>query len=68
MKSCIFPSLKKQHSEGNIAEKNQVNSGGKVNILTTGKGEQSDITIAGSDVSGQAGTHLKTDSKVKLKR
>ncbi|WGE55454.1 hemagglutinin repeat-containing protein [Actinobacillus equuli subsp. equuli] len=55
-----------QHSKGNTAEKSQVNAGGKVNILTTGKGEQSDITIAGSDVSGQAGTHLKADGKVNI--
>ena len=55
-----------QHSKGNMVEKSQVNAGGKVNILTMGKGEQSQITISGADVSGQMGTHLKSDGKVNI--
>ncbi|WP_150540077.1 hemagglutinin repeat-containing protein [Actinobacillus vicugnae] len=56
-----------QHSKGNTVEKSQVNAGGKVNIRTTGKGEQSHITIVGSDVAGQADTHLTADGKVNIK-
>ncbi|WP_373781491.1 hemagglutinin repeat-containing protein, partial [Glaesserella sp.] len=55
-----------QHSEGNTAEKSQVNAGGKVHIQATGKGEQSHLTIKGADVSGQAGTHLKADGDVNI--
>ena len=55
-----------QHSEGNTAEKSQVNAGGKVNIQATGKGEQSHLTIEGADVSGQGGTHLKADGDVNI--
>ncbi|VEB25635.1 heme utilization or adhesion protein [Actinobacillus lignieresii] len=55
-----------QHSKGNTAEKSQVNAGSKVNILTTGKGEKSQITISGADLSGQVGTHLKADGKVNI--
>ncbi|MDG6231457.1 hemagglutinin repeat-containing protein [Glaesserella parasuis] len=55
-----------QHSEGNTAEKSQVNAGGKVHIQATGKGEQSHLTIKGADVSGQGGTHLKADGDVNI--
>ncbi len=55
-----------QHSEGNTAEKSQVNAGGKVNIQATGKGEQSHLTIEGADVSGQGGTHLKAEGNVNI--
>ncbi len=55
-----------QHSEGNTAEKSQVNAGGKVHIQATGKGEQSHLTIEGADVSGQGGTHLKAEGNVNI--
>ncbi|GAB1650176.1 hemagglutinin repeat-containing protein [Mannheimia haemolytica] len=59
-------SVQTQHSEGNTAEKSQINAGGKVNIQTTGAGKDSHITIAGSDVAGLGGTHLKADGKVSI--
>ncbi|WP_173664594.1 hemagglutinin repeat-containing protein, partial [Glaesserella parasuis] len=55
-----------QHSEGNTAEKSQVNAGGNVTITAQGKGEQSHLTIEGADVSGQGGTHLKADGDVNI--
>ncbi|MDY3124071.1 MAG: hemagglutinin repeat-containing protein [[Actinobacillus] rossii] len=55
-----------QHSEGNTAEKSQVNAGGNVTITAQGKGEQSHLTIEGADVSGQAGTHLKAEGDVNI--
>lgn len=59
-------SVQTQHSEGNTAEKSQINAGGKVNIQTTGAGKDSHITIAGSDVAGLGSTHLKADGKVSI--
>ena len=59
-------SVQTQHSEGNTVEKSQVNAGGKVNITAIGKGEHSQITITGADVSGQSGTHLKADGDVNI--
>ncbi|SUU37188.1 heme utilization or adhesion protein [Actinobacillus seminis] len=59
-------SVQTQHSEGNTAEKSQINAGGKVNIQTTGAAKDSHITIAGSDVAGLGGTHLKADGKVSI--
>ncbi|RGE47181.1 hypothetical protein MHD_11260, partial [Mannheimia granulomatis] len=59
-------SVQTQHSEGNTAEKSQINAGGKVNIQTAGTGKDSHITIAGSDVAGLGGTHLKADGKVSI--
>ncbi len=55
-----------QHSEGNTAEKSQVNAGDKVTITAQGKGEQSHLTIEGADVSGQGGTHLKAEGDVNI--
>lgn len=39
-----------------------------MNIQTTGAGKDSHITIAGSDVAGLGGTHLKVTAKSVLKR
>ncbi len=55
-----------QRTEGNRVEKSEVNAGGKVNINATGAGNQSQITIAGSDVSGQQGTHLNAEGDIHL--
>ncbi|WP_293730637.1 hemagglutinin repeat-containing protein, partial [uncultured Actinobacillus sp.] len=55
-----------QHTEGNTVAKSAVNAGGKVNIVATGLSEQSNIDILGSDVSGQAGTHLKADGDINI--
>ena len=59
-------SVQTQHSKGNTVEKSQVNAAGKVNITATDKGGQSQLTITGSDVSGRAGTHLKSDSNINI--
>ncbi|QLB45117.1 hemagglutinin repeat-containing protein [Mannheimia pernigra] len=59
-------SVETQHSEGNKAEKSQINAGGKVNIKTEGDGKNSTLTIAGSDVSGKGGTHLKAEGDVNI--
>ncbi|AHG84276.1 Large exoprotein involved in heme utilizationor adhesion [Bibersteinia trehalosi USDA-ARS-USMARC-189] len=59
-------SVETQHSEGNKVEKSQVNAGGKVNIRTEGDSKNSTLTIAGSDVSGKGGTHLKAEGGVNM--
>ena len=55
------------HIEGNTAAKSQVNAGGKVNIMATGAGKDSNINIEGSDVSGKQGTTLMADNQVNIK-
>ena len=55
------------HTEGKIAAKSQVNSGGKVNIVATGAGKDSNINIEGSDISGKQGTTLMADNQVNIK-
>ncbi|WP_165888222.1 hemagglutinin repeat-containing protein [Mannheimia granulomatis] len=59
-------SVETQHSEGNKSEKSQINAGGKLNIKTEGGGKDSNLTIAGSDVSGKGGTHLKAEGDVNI--
>ncbi|WP_279417610.1 hemagglutinin repeat-containing protein [Glaesserella parasuis] len=54
------------HTEGNTAQSSEVNAGGKVNIVATAAGKQSDINIIGSDVSGKQGTSLKADNDINL--
>ena len=55
------------HTEGKTAAKSQVNAGGKVNIVATGAGKDSNINIEGSDVSGKQGTFLSADNQVIIK-
>ena len=55
------------HTEGKTAYKSQVNAGGKVNIVATGAGKDSDINIEGSDISGKQGTILIADNQVNIK-
>ena len=55
------------HTEGKTAAKSQVNAGGKVNIVATGGGKNSDINIKGSDISGKQGTTLIADNQVNIK-
>ena len=55
------------HIEGNTAAKSQVNAGGKVNIMATGAGKDSNINIEGSDISGKQGTTLIADNQVNIK-
>ena len=54
------------HTEGKTAAKSQVNAGGKVNIVATGAGKASNITIQGSDVSGKQGTFLGADNDINI--
>ena len=54
------------HTEGKTAAKSQVNAGGKVNIVATGAGKASNITIHGSDVSGKQGTFLGADNDINI--
>ena len=55
------------HTEGKNAAKSQVNAGGKVNIMATGVGKNSNINIEGSDISGKQGTTLIADNQVNIK-
>ena len=55
------------HTEGTTAYKSQVNAGGKVNIVATGAGKDSNINIEGSDISGKQGTTLMADNQVNIK-
>ena len=55
------------HTEGKAAAKSQVNAGGKVNIVATGAGKDSNINIKGSDISGKQGTTLMADNQVNIK-
>ena len=55
------------HTEGKTAAKSQVNAGGKVNIVATGAGKDSNINIKGSDISGKQGTTLIADNQVNIK-
>ena len=55
------------HTEGKTTAKSQVNAGGKVNIVATGAGKNSDINIKGSDISGKQGTTLIADNQVNIK-
>ncbi|WP_440589597.1 hemagglutinin repeat-containing protein [Pasteurella bettyae] len=59
-------SVQTQHSEGNLAEKSQINAGGKVNIQTQGAGKDATLSITGSDVVGLGGTHLKADGNINI--
>ena len=43
-----------------------MNAGGKVNIVATGAGKASNITIQGSDVSGKQGTFLEADNDINI--
>ena len=54
------------HTEGKTAAKSQVNAGGKVNIVATGAGKASNITINGSDVSGKQGTVLGAENDINI--
>ena len=55
------------HTEGTTAYKSQVNAGGKVNVVATGAGKDSNINIEGSDISGKQGTTLMADNQVNIK-
>ena len=55
------------HTEGKTAAKSQVNAGGKVNVVATGAGKDSNINIKGSDISGKRGTTLIADNQVNIK-
>ena len=55
------------HTEGKTAAKSQVNADGKVNIVATGAGKDSNINIEGSDISGKQGTTLMADNQVNIK-
>ncbi|WP_439328289.1 hemagglutinin repeat-containing protein [Lonepinella sp. BR2357] len=55
-----------QHTDGNKVEKSQINAGGKVNIITTSTEKNDDLTIMGSDVSGNQGTHLSSQNNVNI--
>ena len=55
------------HTEGKTAAKSQVNAGGKVNVVATGAGKDSNINIEGSDISGKQGTTLIADNQVNIK-
>ncbi|PJG84588.1 hemagglutinin repeat-containing protein, partial [Conservatibacter flavescens] len=57
-------SVETRHSEGNQAEKSQINAGGKVNIQMAGAGKDSTLTIAGADIGGQQGTKLKAEGNI----
>ena len=52
--------------QANQAQASQIQAGGKTTLIAGGAGEQSNINITGSDVSGKAGTTLIADNHIKL--
>ena len=56
----------KSHSVDNIASASNIHAGGQINLLATGAGQDSNINIIGSDVSGNQGTHLQADNQINL--
>ena len=50
----------------NQAQASQIQAGGKTTLIAGGAGEQSNINITGSDVSGKAGTGLIADNDITL--
>ena len=48
------------------AQASQIQAGGKTTLIAGGAGEQSNINITGSDVSGKAGTGLIADNDITL--
>lgn len=50
----------------NQAQASQIQAGGKTTLIAGDAGEQSNINITGSDVSGKAGTGLIADNDIKL--
>ncbi len=50
----------------NQAQASQIQAGGKTTLIAGGAGEQSNINITGSDVSGKAGTGLIADKQIHL--
>ena len=52
--------------QANQAQASQIQAGGKTTLIAGGAGEQSNINITGSDVSGKAGTGLIADNDITL--
>ena len=59
-------SRNEQKSRYTEAAASQIISKGQTTLVATGGGEQSNINITGSDVSGKAGTTLIADNHIKL--
>ncbi|WP_239351819.1 hemagglutinin repeat-containing protein [Snodgrassella communis] len=59
-------SRSESHSVDNIASASNIHAGGQVNLLATGAGQDSNINIIGSDISGNQGTHLQADNQINL--
>ncbi|WP_239365334.1 hemagglutinin repeat-containing protein [Snodgrassella communis] len=59
-------SRSESHSVDNVASASNIHAGGQVNLLATGAGQDSNINIIGSDVSGNQGTHLQADNQINL--
>lgn len=58
-------STSQSHTQSTTTQGSQVNAGGQVNIIATG-GQNSSITIHGSDVAGKGGTHLSADHDITI--
>ncbi|PIT46040.1 hypothetical protein BHC51_07285 [Snodgrassella alvi] len=59
-------SRSESHSVDNVASASNIHAGGQVNLQATGGGQDSNINIIGSDVSGNQGTHLQADNQINL--
>ncbi|WP_239327046.1 hemagglutinin repeat-containing protein, partial [Snodgrassella gandavensis] len=59
-------SRSESHSVDNVASASNIHAGGQVNLLATGAGQDSNINIIGSDISGNQGTHLQADNQINL--
>ncbi|WP_239353008.1 hemagglutinin repeat-containing protein, partial [Snodgrassella communis] len=59
-------SRSESHSVDNIASASNIHAGGQINLLATGAGQDSNINIIGSDISGNQGTHLQADNQINL--
>lgn len=55
-----------QNNESTTALASKVNAGNQAVVVATGGGEQSDINIIGSDVSGKQGTTLFADNDINI--
>jgi filamentous hemagglutinin len=67
--SLTYGESKQTHTQTNdstTALASKVNAGKQVVVVATGGGEQSDINIIGSDVSGKQGTTLFADNDINI--
>ena len=55
-----------QHSNSTQTQGSQINAGGNATLIASGGGQDSTLTIRGSDAAGLGGTHLVADNRIEL--